>query len=168
MKDDTKPTPPADQSPDAFGDTVAPNNQPQTELTLRKLHEALQDDKSAKLLEERMGMTREQLDQFSRAYEKPKSGPAVPGRELEVKAGEQAPVKPGTNLPGFGSQRIGTKNRSSSDAMAQDSVREMNEGARSAPPPEWRGPYQGYKSRIARSQVTGRTRPAQPKPSGGK
>ena len=167
-KDDTKPSPPADQSPDAGGDDVAPKNQPQTELTLRKLHDALQDDQATKRLEERTGMTREQLEQFAKAYEKPKSGTVAPGRELEVKTGDPAPVKPSSNNPGFGTQRIGTKNRTNSDAMPQDSIREMNEGIRSEPPPEWRGKWEGYKSRIARSQVGAKPKTALPKSSGGK
>jgi hypothetical protein len=114
-------------------------------------------------------MTREQLEQFAKPYEKPKAGPAAPGREIEVKSGEQAPVKPGTNLQGFGSQRIGTKNRSSGEAMPEESVGGgLNEGGRSEPPPGWRGKWEGYKTRIARSKVAARSRPAQPKPTGGK
>ena len=86
-KDESKPSPAAPASPDAFGDTVAPQGQPQGELTLRKLHEALQDDQSAKLLEERTGIPREQLEQFAKSYEKVKSGPAAPRvANLEVKS----------------------------------------------------------------------------------
>jgi hypothetical protein len=137
-------------------------------LTLRKLHEALQDDQSAKLLEERLGMTRERLEQIAKPYEKVKSAPAAPGRDIEVKPGEQASVKPGTNLPGFDrSQRIGTKNLTDRGSMPQDTVKGMNEGVRSEPPAEWRGKVEGYKSRIARSKVTAKPRAAQPKTSGG-
>jgi hypothetical protein len=98
-------------------------------------------------------MTREQLEQIAKPYEKPKAGPAAPGREIEIKSGEQAPVKPGTNLPGFGSQRIGSKNRTSGEAMPEDPIRGLNEGGRSEPPPGWRDKVEGYKTRIARSKV---------------
>ncbi len=168
-KDESKPSPAAPASPDAFGDTVAPQGQPQGELTLRKLHEALQDDQSAKLLEERTGIPREQLEQFAKSYEKVKSGPAAPGRDLEVKSGEHAPVKPGANLPGFDrSQRIGTKNRSSGDTMPDDTVRGMNEIGRHEAPAEFRGRVEGYKLRMARSKVAATQRGASPKANGGK
>ena len=102
-------------------------------------------------------------------YEKVKTGPAGPGRELEVKVGEQAPVQPGSNLQGFGTQRIGTKNRTNRNSMPEDTLREMNEGGRSEPPPEWRGKFEGYKSKIARSKVAAsRPRTPQQKPSAGK
>ena len=111
-------------------------------------------------------MTREQIEQIAKKYEKVKSEPAAPGREIEVKPGQQAPpAKPGTNLPGFDrTQRIGTKNLTGRGDMPQDTVREMNEGARSEAPAEWRGRVEGYKTRIAASKVAARRRPAQPKP----
>ncbi len=165
--DDTKPSPPAQENQDPFGDSVAPQGQPQGELTLRKLADALQDDQSAKELVDRTGVSRERLEQIAKAYEKVKSSPAGPGREIEVKPGDQTPAKPGSNLPGFDrSQRIKSMNRANQDAMPQDFLRGMNEGVRSEPPPEWRDKVQGYKSRIARSKATGKKRTAQPTPAG--
>jgi len=167
IKDDSKPSPPAQENQDPFGDSVAPQGQPQGDLVLGKLADALQDAQSAKLLEERTGMSREKLEQFVKAYEKMKSSPAGPGREIEVKPGEQTPAKPGSNLPGFDrSQRIKSTNRANQDAMPEDTLRGMNEGVRSEPPPEWRDKVQGYKSRIARSKATGKKRTAQPTPAG--
>src|SRR5439155_21002670 len=99
-KDDTKPSPRAQESSDPFGDNVAPQGQPQSDLVLCNLSDALKDDKSAKDLEDATGLSRERLEQMAKPYEKPKSGPAGPGREIEVKPGERAPAKPGENLPG--------------------------------------------------------------------
>ena len=50
-------------------------------------------------------MTREQMEQFVKKYEKVKSGPAGPGREIQVKPGERGEdAKPSANLPGINRQ----------------------------------------------------------------
>ncbi len=145
---------------------MAPQGQPQSDLTLRKLSDALQDDKTAKLLEERTGISRERLEQFARPYEKVKSGPAGPGRQIEVKPSDQEPAKPAPNLPGLDrTQRFGTKNIRERNSLPQDPIRGLKQDLRSEPPPEWRSKFEGYKSRIARSKVITPRRPAQPKPA---
>jgi hypothetical protein len=136
---------------------------------LRNLGDVLKDDQAAKELEDRTGMTREQLEQFAKKYEKPKSGPAGPGREIEVKPGEQTPVKPGENLPGFDrTQRMDSKSIRERGTMPQDTVRNMEQGWRSEPPPEWRGKVEGYKTKLARSRVTPTRRATRPPAAGGK
>ena len=110
-KDDSKPSPPAQEPENRGGDTVAPEGQPQSDLVLRKLHDVLNDPASAKDLEQRMNMTREQLEQFVTKFKKVKSGPAGPGRDINVKPGEQTPVAPAANLPGLDAKtRFSSKN----------------------------------------------------------
>jgi hypothetical protein len=150
---------------------VAPRGQPQSDLVLGKLSDALKDDQAAKDLENRTGLTREQLEQFAKKYEKPKSGPVEPGRQIEVKPGEATPAKPGENLPGFDkTQRMDSKSIRERGTMPQDTVRNMQQGISFEPPPEWRGKVAGYKSKLARSQVmpTRRAAPAPAPAAGGK
>jgi hypothetical protein len=134
---------------------VAPQGQPQGDLVLRNLHDALKDDRVAKDLEDRTGLSREQLEQFATKFQKPKSGPAEPGREIEVKPGEQEPAKPAANLPGVDStRRFNRKISRDAGSLPQDTIHNNVEGFRFDPPPEWRGKWEGYKSKLARSQVT--------------
>jgi hypothetical protein len=148
---------------------VAPQGQAQSNLVLKNLADALKDDQAAKELEDRTGIPRERLEQFAKKFEKPKPGPAEPGREIEVKPGDQTPAKPGENLPGFDrTQRMDSKSIRERGTMPQDTVRNMQQGYRFEPPPEWRGRWEGYKSKLARSHVLPTRRAARTPAAGGK
>ena len=83
----------------------------------------LNDPAEAKDLEQRDGISRSEIEQFVKKYEKPKSAPAGPGREIKVKPGEQTPVKPSPNLPGLDpNSRFSTKTRTDRGSMPQDDV----------------------------------------------
>jgi hypothetical protein len=169
-KDETKPSPPARDPDNPFGgEDVAPRDQPQSDLTLRKLSDALRDDERAKELEKDTGIPREQLEQFARRFQKPKAGPVGPGREIEVKPGEQAPAKAAANLPGINpAQKTSTKTLRERGFMAQDKERGINEGNRRQPPPGWEGKWEGYKSKLARTTVTSPAGSAvKPRPAAG-
>jgi hypothetical protein len=128
----------------------------------------LRDDRATKDLEERTGMTREQLEQFATKFQKPKSGPAGPGREIEVKPREQTPAQPGANLPGVDrNRRFSTATNRERGVIAQDNVRDNVEGIRFPPPPELRSKMEDYKNTLARSKVTSPRRTPRPKPTAG-
>jgi len=130
---------------------VAPDGQPQSDLFLRKLDDALKNDVSAKDLEKETGLSREQLEQFATKYKQLKSAPAGPGRDIDVKPGEQTPAQPSPNLPGLDpSTRFSNKNRRDRGSAPQDQVRDNLEGIRFQPPPEWRGKFEGYKNKLAK------------------
>ena len=50
--------------------------------------------------------------------------------------------------------------------MAQDEVRDNQEGLRFAPPPEFRGKVEGYKNALSRRPAPGRAPAPQPAPGG--
>ena len=161
----TKPvTTRADEPENPGGDTVAPKNQPQSDLFLRKLDEALQDDAKAKDLERDTGVSREQLEQFAKKYEKMKSAPAGPGRDIKVKPGEQtAAQQPSPNLPGLGSSvSFSTAARRKSGSAPQDQLRDNNEAIRLTPPAEFRGRLEGYKNKLMKVAAPTPKRPAAP------
>ncbi len=152
--DDTKESPRAAEVQDQGADSVAPANQPQSNLNLRTLHEAMQDDAKAKQLEDATGYTREQIEQFARRYEKVKSAPAGPGRNIDLKGADQTDAKPSGSFPGLDpSTRFSTKNRRDRGTAPQDQIRDNLEGIRLEPPPEWRGKFEGYKNKLARVVV---------------
>jgi hypothetical protein len=150
-KDDSKASPRATEPENQGGDSVAPEGQPQSDLFLRKLDEALKNDANAKELEKETGYTREQLDQFITKYKQLKSAPAGPGRDINVKPGEQTAAQPSPNLPGLDSStKFSTKNLRNRGSAPQDQIRDNLEGVRFQPPPEWRGKWEGYKNKLAK------------------
>jgi hypothetical protein len=153
-KDETQPSKRADEpeSGSTSRNDVAPENQEQTDLVLRTLQDVLKDPEAAKKLEQETGLNREQLDQFVSQYKKVKSGPAGPGREITVKdSADVASSKPSANLPGLDARTpFTTKNLRNRGTMAQDDVRNNQEGIRFQVPSEWRGKYEGYKNKLSK------------------
>jgi hypothetical protein len=135
-------------------------------LTLKRLHEALQDGETRKVIEDRTNIAHEKFDQFTKQYKKVESGPAGQGRKIEVKSGPQQPAKAAQNLPPLDStQRFGTTNIRERGSQPLDDTRGLKQDVRNEAPPEWRSRVEGYKNRIARSKVTASRRAAQPKPT---
>jgi hypothetical protein len=162
-KDESKPSPRSQEPENQFADDVAPKGQPQSDLSLRKLTDVLRDEQSTKELQDRTGLTREQLEQFARKFEKPKAGPAGPGREIEVKPGDQTPAKPAANLPGVSrTTRFSTSSIRERGFMPQDNIRDNVEGLRFQPPPELRAKWQNYQRTLGKSAVTAPKRTAAP------
>ncbi len=131
------------------GDTVAPQGQPQSDLFLRKLQDALHDDAKAKDLENSTGLSRSQIEQFAKKYHKLKSDLPGPGRNLTVKPGEETTAKPSANLSGLSpSTRFGSVNRRAAGSAPQDEVRDNVQGMIFQPPAEYKGRWEGYKNRL--------------------
>ena len=133
------------------GDTVAPEGQPQSDLFLQKVHEVLNDPASAKDLEQATNLTREQIEQFVTKFSKIKSAPAGPGRDINVKPGEQTAVAPSADLPGLDPKtRISSKNQRTQGTMAHDEVHGNLEDIRFQPPKELRGKWEAFKNRLSK------------------
>jgi hypothetical protein len=163
-KDESKPSPPAEDPNNPFGNAdVAPRGADQSNLTLRGLSDALKDAQTAKELEDASHMSKSQLEQFARKYEKPNVAPGREGKEVEVKVGEQPAVKPGSNLPSV-TQRTNTAKIASRGNMPQDTARGNNEGNRSEPPPELQARVYGYNTRLGETRMR-TSRPAATKPA---
>ena len=129
-------------------------------MVLRTVKDLLANDAVTPEIENATGMSKAQMEQFVKKYEQPKSAPAGPGREIDVKPGEPSEaVKPSANLPDLGGHtRFSSKNITDRNAMAQDTVRNNAEGIRFTPPAEFRGKVEGYKNALSRS----RRAPAKP------
>ena len=154
-KDESQPSPRAQEPEDQSGGTVAPEGQSQTDMVLRTIKDLLAKDAVTPELEKETGMTRAQMEQFVKKYEKAKSAPAGPGREIQVKPGDRDEAdKPAANLPGI-DPKTGLPPRIVTDRgqMGRDDVRNNIEGIRFTAPPEFRSKVEGYKSTLSRSRT---------------
>jgi hypothetical protein len=166
-KDESEASPHAKEPDDPGKGLVAPEGAAQTDLALREAHAVLADAEKAKNVEQRDGISRSELEQFIKKYEKPKSAPAGPGREINVKPGEQTPVKPSPNLPGINpSNRFSTRTKTDRGSLPQDDVQNNFEDVRFQPPAEFRSKYEGFKNRLSRVYGPKIAPKATPKKSG--
>jgi len=160
--DESKPSPRA-QSPDLNADeTVAPQNIPASDLSLRKVQELLQDKDIASKLERETGMSRDQMEQFVEKYQK-KAIPAPDrqGQEIKVKPGESRAATPSPTLEGLDPRtRISTQTLRDRGSVVQDQVRGNAEDLRLVVPPELRAGFEAYKSTLSRSKTQNPTRTA--------
>jgi len=144
-------------------ETVAPKNVPQSEFSLRKVQELLQDKDAASKLEQETGMTREEMEQFTRKFLKdqaPKAGDR-PGQEIQAKPGENRAAAPNPTLPGFDPRtNVSSKILRDRGAVVGDQVRDNAEDIRFIAPPEIRSGFEAYKSTLSRSRTLNPTRTA--------
>ncbi len=166
-KDGTSPSPTMSEPENPFGDTVAPRDQPQSDLVLRKLPDLLKDEDAVKQLEQQTGLTKGQLEQFATKYQKvdPKQ-PVGPGREITLKPGEEPGAAPSKDQPRLDPKtRFSTKNQRARGTIAQDEARGNTEGVRVEPPAEFRAKWRGYTSRLGRVATPPRSNVPNPKPN---
>ncbi len=124
-------------------------------MVLRTIKDLIAKDAITPELEKDTGMSRAQMEQFVREYEKKKSAPAGPGRDIQVKpGGRDSADKPAANLPGISlKSRSSTKNLTDRGKMGRDDARSNIEGIRFTAPPEFRSKVEGYKSILSRSRT---------------
>jgi hypothetical protein len=168
-KDDSQPPPPSKEPDDPSTGTVAPEGTPQSDLVLRKLTDVLKDDQATKDLVDRTGISREQWEQFTTKFRKPKAGPPAPGRDIEVKPKEreQTPAKPAADLPGIDrTRKFSAANIRERGFMPQDNVRDNVESYRAEPPAELRAKWEAFKRTMSRAGGAASRKTARPKPAG--
>ena len=160
-----EPTAPVPQRDDVgAGDSVAPQDRPQSDLVLRTIRDLLDKKADTSDVEKETGMSRSEMEQFVKQYEKVQSEPTGPGREIEVKPGQSGEsARAAANLPGLDPRATSTRAIRERGAMPQDEIRDNQEGVRFAPPAEFRGKVEGYKNALSRSRAPSAapaTRPA--------
>jgi hypothetical protein len=165
-KDESQPSPRAQEPEDQSGGTVAPEGQSQTDMVLRTIKDLIAKDAVTPELEKEAGMNKAQMEQFVKKYEKTKSAPAGPGRDIQVKPGNRDSAdKPAANLPGISPKsRSSTRNLTDRGKLGHDDARNNIEGIRFTVPPEFRSKVEGYKSILSRSRSSAGTRA--PRPAG--
>ena len=150
-----EPLPPnTDQPPANPGDSVAPDV-PQSELVTRTIKDLLQENKFTPDLEQQLGMTRGEAEQFVKKYEKRAEQPPVgPGREIQAKLGEEKVFDPSRHAPEFNPSGIVSKrNERSGTGLTTDTISGLSEGNRSAVPADLRRQWERYRKNLAGSKV---------------
>jgi hypothetical protein len=163
--------PPAVEPPPANPDD-SPAADSGTSLAIRKVQDLLRENKFTPDVEQRLGMTREEADQFVKKYErsvKPRQA-AREGRELkvtpkkderQVNPNHQAPEK----LPDLATSKRSDRG---GNVVPTDELHNLNEGARSPVPKALQARMKAYSESLARSPVTAPARrPAAPAAKGG-
>jgi len=138
-------------------------------MVLRTIKDLIAKDAVTPELEKDTGMSRAQMEQFVKDYEKTKSAPAGPGRDIQVKPGERNGAdKPAANLSGINPKsRASTRNSTDRGKLGHDETRNNIEGIRFTAPPEFRSKVEGYKSILSRSRTGAGNRAARPAAAGG-
>jgi hypothetical protein len=147
--------PHAESPPENAADTVAPENQSQSGLVLRKIQDMLRNGEITPAMEESLGMSKEELNQFVTKFQKaPKAEPG-PGREIEVTPGKAAPtIDPKRSLPDLNPQAsVSTKQMRDKGMVVQDNVRGNSEGMRIEPPSELKAGFNAYRSTLSKSKA---------------
>lgn len=143
--------PPRAESPPAHsGETVAPD-MPQTDLVLNKLEDLLKKNQVTPELEQATGMTRDEMEQFVTKMKKLPQGTPGPGREIQVKPGEEQKFDPNRTLPDITSNaRMGSRTDRGRGSVAQDQIRDNMQGTRFEVPSELKGGFEAFKSSLSR------------------
>jgi hypothetical protein len=119
---------------------------------LRKLHDLLRDEKAARQLEQDTGLSREQMEQFAKKFEKAPPRPAGEGRDIAVTPGQDRVLDPGRTLPDpLPGQAVRTRNERGAGAVAPDQESGNRQGVRSIAPEEFRNKFDAYRKGISRS-----------------
>jgi len=161
VESDEEPSSRVAEPDDVSGDTVAPRNQDQSDLVLRTIKDLLENDAVTPDLEDATGMTKAEMEQFVKKYERVETEPAGPGREIEVTPGESGEgAGPSAGLPPLPNHARTTRNITDRGSMPQDDARGNIEGFRFAPPAEFRGRVESYKNALSRSRPSAASQPA--------
>jgi hypothetical protein len=149
------------QNPDG---SIAPDTQG-ANLVIRTIQDLLKENKVTPEVEKQFDMTRGEMEQFVKKFEKGKPRPAAgPGREIKVN-GETAERtfdpnrKAPENLPNVA---VSNRNDRSGQDSRTDDLHSLSEGSQVAAPRALRSRYDAYRSSIGRTTIVPRRQVAPP------
>ena len=154
--DTSTPSPKAETPPQNGEETIAPQNIPPSDLTLRQVKDLLQDKDAASKLEQATGMSREEMEQFVQKFQKDKAPRNAPrsGQEVDVKPGATTPVGPAADLPGVTpGTKLSTRNQRKRGSIVQDEIQGNLQGTRFVPPAELLPGFEAYSKTLSRSRT---------------
>ena len=124
------------------------------ELVLRELKDLIANGQDLSKIEESTGLSRDQIEQFVKKFEKSKREPSGEGRSVNADIGNDPGIDPDRKLDSrvTGPVVSGRGNRGPG-AVSQDLMRDQNQGNRSQAPAEIRSRFEAYQSSISRSKT---------------
>jgi len=151
---DPLPSEPSNETPDNVRPSPAPDIQqsvPQNDV-VRRLEELLKQDKVTPDLEKNMGMTKDEMQQFVKKFEKKDPRPAArAAREIQAKPGQERKIDPNRKAPDFQpGVTASNRNARGSSNLNEDNNAGLSEGSLSNAPPELRKRFEAYKSSLGR------------------
>jgi hypothetical protein len=163
-RQDKDPAPERAQPPaDAGAPLVPEGGASQSDLVLRQIKDLIAEGRDTSRLEEATGMSREELEQFVRKFEKPEREAPGEGRELKGDVREDKVMEP---LRGVGERNrsplVSGSNQRGPSSATRDTFSDQTQGLRSQAPPEIRSRFEAYQSSISRSRGNAPARPAAP------
>ncbi len=166
-----KTVPPSDASgqvPEKPGESVAPDS---GVLAIRKIQDLLKEDRVTPDVEKQLGMSKGEMEQFVKRYEKsarPKA-PGRAGREIKVK-GETKPERvfdPNRKAPeALPNVAVSNKSQRQGSDLPTDTNGGLSEGADAPVPKALRGRFNAYKTSTGNSGAGGNS-PGRPSTAGG-
>jgi hypothetical protein len=147
-----EPPPPEAAPPANPGDTVAPDRHPQPDLVLRKIQDLLKDDAKARALEKETGMSRQELEQFVKKFDKaPQRDPGA-ARDLTASPGKDKTIDPNRTIDNpLAGSTVSGRNQRGPGIVPQDASGGNVEGARSVAPVEFRSRFEAYQNSLNHS-----------------
>lgn len=160
-------TPPPVAEPPPVNPEDSPAADSGSNLVIRKIQDLLKEDKFTPDVEQRLGMTRDEAEQFVKKFD-PKVKPRQPGRE-----GREIKVNPNKAERKFDPNRAApeklpevatsSRNDRNSNVVPTDELHGLAEGARAPVPKALQARMKAYSESLARSPVTAPARrPAAP------
>jgi hypothetical protein len=145
--------PPPEAAPPANpGDSVAPDRHAQPDLVLRKIQDLLKDDTKARALEKETGMSRDELEQFVKKFDKaPQADPGAP-RDLTATPGKDKTLDPNRKIAdSLAGSTVSGRNQRGAGVVPQDTTGGNVEGARTVAPVEFRSRFEAYQNSLNHS-----------------
>lgn len=145
-----KPETPAPSSDEAPSSSISPDV-PQPDLVLKNLKTILQDEQKTRDLLQETGMSRDELDQFVRKFEKaPEAAPAREAGELPDQQEPERKFDQNRRLSGgLPSSTVSSRSERGPNSTPQDAAGGNTEGLRTVVPPELSSRFQAYQSSLS-------------------
>ena len=156
-------------APENPGDLPIPDQaSSKPELVLRELKDLINSGQDLSKIEESTGLSRDQIEQFVKKFEKPEREAAGEGRAVNSDQGNDQAVSPDRKLDSRVNQPLvsGRGNRGPG-AVVQDTMRDQTQGLRSQAPAEIRSRFEAYQSSISRSKTKASPTSKAPAPGSG-
>lgn len=171
--DKSTPSPAAPEAPANPAAPIAPDSgvDQGPSLVTRQISDLLKENRVTPDVEKELGMTRAEMEQFVKKYEKGKPRPAAgPGREIKVDPNAKGRTvgpdyKAAETLPDLAVSKSTSR---SGNVAPTDTLSGLSEGAESAAPKAYQSKFNAYKSSLGRASLSNAPRrPATPSPTGG-
>jgi hypothetical protein len=161
--------PPAEPPPANPDDLPAPDSGAM--LTIRKINDLLKDNKFTPDVEKKLGMSRDEAEQFVKPYEKALKprGPVREAREIKVDPNKpERKFDPNRKAPeALPDVATSKSNERSGNVVPTDELHGLSQGSQSPVPKALQKRMSAYNDSLARSPVTAPARRSAPANSGG-